>query len=148
MTGWCSTSVFNLKYFKNPSFSFFRFVDNLISITCRKLAKISGGCPLRVRVKFCPIFLKFKNNPFCMVKHQYWSTNTWEIKTNSEKRQFKNIHKWKFTIFKVYLFSDLEFISQVFVDSFFGPRVYISGICGPILMFDMQNRIFLFYFIF
>ena len=24
----------------------------------------------------CLIFLKFKNNTFCMVKHQYWSANT------------------------------------------------------------------------
>ena len=37
--------------------------------------------------KSCLIFLKFENNPFNMVKHYiYWSANTWDIKTRSEKR--------------------------------------------------------------
>ena len=65
--------------------------------------------------KSCLIFQKFKNNQFCMVKHQYWSTNTWDTKTRSEKRQ------------------------QIFFQTLF----YTSGICGQILMFDHAKWIIL-----
>ena len=65
-----------------------------------------------------------------MVEHQYWSANTWDIKTSSEKSQpwqkwekkLTKVKKCKFTIFEEL--------------SFFTPRFYISGICGLISMFD------------
>ena len=61
---------------------------------------------------------KIQKQPIFMVNHLYWSTNTWYIKTRSEKRQsYKNWRKWtneNSQFFKYHLFSDLVFISQVF----------------------------------
>ena len=85
-----------------------------------------GSVSLLITQTLCLIFLKFKNNSFWLVKHQYWSANTWDMKTRFEKRQsYKN--KWKM---KIHIFHRVFFLYLLF---------YISGICGPILIYDHAN---------
>ena len=59
--------------------------------------------------KITPNLPKFQNNPFYLV----W-----------KRQSYKNWQKWKYEC------------SQFLKLSFFRPRFYISGICGPISMFD------------